>query len=353
MRLASRGMIKEGNWADVVIFDYDKIQDRATYEKPLLTPGRDRSRSGERPGRYRERKAYGRPSRQSALRAGPRVMSVASVSSIDIREVDSVAEIRQVEELQRIVWGIPDIEVVPLSQLMAARSSGGVLLGAFDGESMAGFAYGFVGLEHGRTVHHSHMLAVRKEYRKHDLGFRLKAAQREYVLAQGIERMTWTFDPLQSLNAHFNFGKLGVVSNKYYINYYGEEAASFLHQNGTDRLWVTWLLKTERVIEKLKGHLASAIPDGVHVLVELGERMRAGRRRNAGVTFRGNRRHRDTVRYQFAGTSGPRTRPPVAARQREMPLRGQLKPDLLSRIFAAQAVPTGPAASMFSAKTSS
>jgi len=37
-RLAGRGLIKEGCWADVVIFDYDKIQDRATYEQPLLTP---------------------------------------------------------------------------------------------------------------------------------------------------------------------------------------------------------------------------------------------------------------------------------------------------------------------------
>jgi N-acyl-D-aspartate/D-glutamate deacylase len=37
-RLAGRGLIKEGCWADVVIFDYDKIQDRATYEHPLLTP---------------------------------------------------------------------------------------------------------------------------------------------------------------------------------------------------------------------------------------------------------------------------------------------------------------------------
>ena len=37
-RLGSRGMIKEGCWADVVIFDYDKLQDRATYEQPLLTP---------------------------------------------------------------------------------------------------------------------------------------------------------------------------------------------------------------------------------------------------------------------------------------------------------------------------
>lgn len=38
MRLESRGLIKENLWADVVIFDYDKIQDRATYEKPLLYP---------------------------------------------------------------------------------------------------------------------------------------------------------------------------------------------------------------------------------------------------------------------------------------------------------------------------
>lgn len=38
MRIASRGLIKEGMWADVVIFDYDKIQDRATYQQPLLSP---------------------------------------------------------------------------------------------------------------------------------------------------------------------------------------------------------------------------------------------------------------------------------------------------------------------------
>ena len=38
LRLASRGTIKEGNWADVVIFDYDKIQDNSTYEYPFRTP---------------------------------------------------------------------------------------------------------------------------------------------------------------------------------------------------------------------------------------------------------------------------------------------------------------------------
>ncbi|HMQ04866.1 MAG TPA: D-aminoacylase [Pyrinomonadaceae bacterium] len=38
MRLPQRGTISVGNWADVVIFDYEKIQDRATYERPLLYP---------------------------------------------------------------------------------------------------------------------------------------------------------------------------------------------------------------------------------------------------------------------------------------------------------------------------
>lgn len=38
MRLVDRGLIREGLWADVVVFDYDKIQDRSTYEQPNLYP---------------------------------------------------------------------------------------------------------------------------------------------------------------------------------------------------------------------------------------------------------------------------------------------------------------------------
>ena len=38
MRLNGRGVIKEGCWADVVIFDYNTIQDRATYEQPYVYP---------------------------------------------------------------------------------------------------------------------------------------------------------------------------------------------------------------------------------------------------------------------------------------------------------------------------
>jgi predicted GNAT superfamily acetyltransferase len=97
------------------------------------------------------------------------------------------------------------------------------------------------------------MLAVRPAYRNRDVGYQLKLAQRKQVLAQGITRITWTFDPLQSLNAYFNFCKLGVLSDAYRINFYGPETSSALHRIGTDRLWVTWLLDSDRVQQRLEG----------------------------------------------------------------------------------------------------
>lgn len=181
-------------------------------------------------------------------------MSTAADSSpIEIRDVRWTADMRAVERLQGEVWGIPDLDVVPLYQLVAAQASGGIVLGAFVGNQLVGFAYGFVGLERGRTVHHSHMLAVKKEYRSRNLGYRLKLEQRARAIDQGIDIMTWTFDPLQSLNASFNLGKLGVVADRYYPDFYGSEAASFLHRNGTDRLWVSWHLSSPRVTERIAG----------------------------------------------------------------------------------------------------
>jgi predicted GNAT superfamily acetyltransferase len=179
-------------------------------------------------------------------------MSTASeTSEITIRDVETPAEIRAVEELQKEVWGIPDLDVVPATQLVAAKAAGGVLLGAFAGGTLVGFVYGFVAQEDGKIAHHSHMLAVKPAYRNFNLGYKLKLAQRDEVLAQGIDLITWTFDPLQSLNAHFNFTKLGVIADRYVINFYGEDAASFLHQTGTDRFWVKWLLTSDRVVQRL------------------------------------------------------------------------------------------------------
>ena len=190
---------------------------------------------------------------------------------IVVRDIDGPAEMRAVEALQKEVWGLPDIDVVPLTQLVAAKASGGILLGAFDGETLVGFVYGFVGYEGGRATHHSHMLAVKPDYRNFNLGYLLKLGQRQRVIAQGIDEMTWTFDPLQSVNAYFNFNKLGVVSNRYLIDFYGTDAASFLHRNGTDRLWVTWELTSRRVEQRIDGTAADTDFENVAPMIELGE----------------------------------------------------------------------------------
>lgn len=195
-------------------------------------------------------------------------MNVEMKPALEIRDITTIDEIHAVEELQKEVWGIPDIEVVPFTQLAAAIHSGGTLIGAFDRKDAVGFAYGFAGHERGRAVHHSHMLAVKQQYRSYDLGFRLKLAQRERVLKQGIELITWTFDPLQSMNAHFNFAKLGVFADSYYPDFYGSDAASFLHQNGTDRLWVTWPLSHERTEERISGRAVRKDFSGMRTVVK-------------------------------------------------------------------------------------
>ncbi len=178
--------------------------------------------------------------------------SATEASTIVIRDIELVSEMREIEALQKVVWGCEDLDVVPLTILVATREVGAVLLGAYDGSSLVGFVYGFPGYENGHIVHHSHMLAIKPSYRNFNLGYKLKLVQRERVLAQGVKRITWTFDPLQSLNAYFNLGKLGVVADAYKVNFYGEATSSFLHQIGTDRLWVTWPLDSLRVRERLQ-----------------------------------------------------------------------------------------------------
>jgi predicted GNAT superfamily acetyltransferase len=199
-----------------------------------------------------------------------RTMNEATEKEIIIRDIEDVDEMRLIEGLEKEVWGIGDLDVVPVTQLVAARHAGGILVGAFCGSEIIGFAYGFPGYEGGHVTVHSHMLAVKSAYRNHNLGYRLKLAQRDRALARGIMRMTWTFDPLQSLNAHFNFAKLGVMSDDYKVDFYGE-STSFLHRTGTDRLWVTWLLASERVRSRLAREDVTIDIESAAAMVGVGE----------------------------------------------------------------------------------
>lgn len=198
---------------------------------------------------------YSKSNREVFRRRGIIIITVSSVTEqrpIIIRDIELISEMREVETLQKEVWGCDDRDIVPLTMFAATKEVGAILIGAFDESSLVGFAYAFLGLEDDLVSYHSHQLAVRPSYRNFNLGYKLKLAQRDRALEHGIKRMTWTFDPLQTLNAYFNFVKLGVLADAYKINFYGEATSSFLHQIGTDRLWVSWLLDSQRVRERLE-----------------------------------------------------------------------------------------------------
>jgi len=176
-----------------------------------------------------------------------------------IREVRNEAEFHAIEEVQREAWQFNDLDIVPAATLMATAHAGGCVLGAFDQDLMIGFAYGFLAFEDGRVSLHSHMLGVKPKYRNAQAGFYIKLAQRDFALSRRIEEITWTYDPLQSLNAHLNFGKLGVISERYIVNFYGEATSSPLHQGfGTDRLWVRWLITSHHVKTRIHRDKATA-----------------------------------------------------------------------------------------------
>ena len=166
------------------------------------------------------------------------------------RDLHSADEFRQVMDLEQQVWGFTDLnDMVTLPVFTITVKRGAILIGAFDEtDRMVGFVYSIVGMKPPRQVlQWSHMLGVLPEYRNSGLGRALKLAQRDKALAQGYELVEWTYDPLQAMNAHLNFTKLGVVAEEYHRNVYGE-STSVLHKGTpTDRLVAQWWIARPHV----------------------------------------------------------------------------------------------------------
>jgi predicted GNAT superfamily acetyltransferase len=190
---------------------------------------------------------------RSARNFRPETLMLKTASNPEIRYLETLADLERAMHLEKEVWGLADADATPLTLAAALKAAGSIWLGAFDADDLVGFALAFPSFDHGRPGFHSHMLAVRASHRGHNLGYKLKLAQRQRALALGIKEMTWTFDPLRGGNAHLNFQKLGAICDSYRADFYGPQTSSPLHRNGTDRLWVTWHMADSRVEERLKG----------------------------------------------------------------------------------------------------
>lgn len=186
-----------------------------------------------------------------------------SVPGIVIRELTSVAELKQSEAFQREVWGEDD----PADNsdiMLAIRHEGGLVAGAFAGGRMLGFIFGFPTSR--PDVQHSHRLAVHPDSRGLGLGQRLKRYQRDWCLARGITTVRWTYDPLHRVNASLNIARLGATAGTYYPDYYGR-MQGINAGVPSDRLLADWHLNAPGVADRATAAPGPAGPEAVRVAI--------------------------------------------------------------------------------------
>ena len=179
-----------------------------------------------------------------------------------IRPLEAVEDYKAAEEVQRRAWGLSDLDITPLHMLLTIHKSGGLVLGAFDAQtdSLLGFLLGFYGRSaDGHWKHCSHQMGVLPEARDRGIGQALKLEQRRLILAEGLDLITWTFDPLEARNATLNFTKLGVISNRYIRNIYGDTLGELNAGLPTDRLSVNWWIRSLRAQARVETVQGAAI----------------------------------------------------------------------------------------------
>lgn len=180
-----------------------------------------------------------------------------------IRDVTDPWKMRELEDVQAFGFGYGDRELLPATMFRISAVTGGILLAAYPSEDAdapaIGHAFGFPAFVNGEVWHHSHQLAIHPDWRGSGLAVALKLAQRERAIAQGLKRMTWTFDPLVARNARLNLGKLGARAVSYHPEWYAL-GANRQTAFPADRLMIEWDL-TVPSIEK-----PAPAPEGTSVL---------------------------------------------------------------------------------------
>jgi predicted GNAT superfamily acetyltransferase len=168
---------------------------------------------------------------------------------IEIKRLSQPDQFRGAVELQKAIWGFDDVDLLPVRFFIVVTKIGGQAFGAYDGDRMVAFCIAIPGLKRGgnETYLHSHMLGVLPEYRDYGIGRLLKLQQREEALAQGVQLIEWTFDPLELKNAYFNIERLGCIVRRYVRNQYGISSSRLQGGLPTDRCTAEWWIATEWV----------------------------------------------------------------------------------------------------------
>ena len=186
-------------------------------------------------------------------------MKKEDVSSIIIRTIETIVGLEAVRKLEELVWSKE--EAVPVNQTMAAVKNGGFVLGAFSEKQLIGFQYSFPGFDGEKSYLCSHSLGIHPEFRKYGIGEKLKWAQKKTAAEKGYNLITWTYDPLETVNGYLNLHKLGAVCSTYLENVYGEMDDKLNAGIPSDRFLVEWGIMDSKNVSKydMEGEYPQAI----------------------------------------------------------------------------------------------
>src|SRR5260370_32985943 len=104
---------------------------------------------------------------------------------VEIREVSSIKEYDTCINLQREVFGLPDLEISPRRHLIVSRHAGGWTLAAFAGDRLVGFVHHLAAVKGEEIFGYSHMIAVGAGYQNRRPRAALKWAARRARVARG------------------------------------------------------------------------------------------------------------------------------------------------------------------------
>jgi predicted GNAT superfamily acetyltransferase len=164
---------------------------------------------------------------------------------VTVLPLDNIAQMERCLEIQRLVWGYADAELLPSAVFVMAQKIGGHVLGALYGSEMVGFALAFPARRNGVSYLHSHLAAVVPNCQNLGIGYKMKVAQREQALKCNLDLIEWTFDPLAIRNAHFNITRLGAIVRRFHPNLYGFTASPLHSGLPTDRVVAEWHLLSD------------------------------------------------------------------------------------------------------------
>lgn len=175
---------------------------------------------------------------------------------MEIREIKTLPELEKVQKLEEEVW---EASPIPIHQTLTAVKNGGIVVGAFDGEELVGFSYGFAGFKNGKPHLTSHMLGIKKGMRAKGIGEALKQEQRKIAINLGYDMMLWTYDPLETRNGYLNLTKLHAICDTYVENCYGEMQDGLNKGLPSDRFEVNWYLTSKYVEQEQQFDSTNAV----------------------------------------------------------------------------------------------